>query len=133
MLGLIARLGAFAQPYVYFALAAAIAAALGAAYLKGWEGGRDAQQAQIARDAYLVATTRAVALKTAAEAIAQIQINHSTIRQAVEREIVEKPVYRDVDCAQSDRVMQLINAALAGGSIAAADRGLPGADSNDRF
>ena len=127
MIGLLARFTAFAQPYAYFAIAAILATALGAAYLKGREDGRDSAQAQASRESELVATTRAIALRTAADAIAQIQVKHSTIRQAVEREIVEKPVYRD-GCKHSDRVMQLINAAIAGGDIAAADRELPGAD-----
>jgi hypothetical protein len=127
MWGLLARFTAFAQPYAYFAIAAILATALGAAYLKGREDGRDSAQAHAMRESDLVATTRAIALRSAAEAIAQIQITHSTIRQAVEREIVEKPVYRD-GCVHSDRVMQLINAALAGTNVAAADRELPGAD-----
>jgi hypothetical protein len=131
MWGLLARFTAFAQPYAYFAIAAILATALGASYLKGREDGRDSEQAQLAREASLVAVTRAVALRSAAEAIAQIQVTHSTIRQAVEREIVEKPVYRD-ECKHSDRVMQLINAALAGG-VAPADSQLPGADAHDRF
>ena len=127
MIALLARFSAFARPYAYFALAAALAVMIGAAYLKGREDGRDSEQAQLAREASLVAVTRAVALRSAAEAIAQIQVTHSTIRQAVEREIVEKPVYRD-GCVHSDRVMQLINAALAGTNVAAADRELPSAD-----
>ena len=132
MIGLLARFGTFFQPYLYFAIAAALAVSHGAAYLKGKEIERNAIQARTARDSELVATTRAIALRTAADAIAQIQITHSTIRQAVEREIVEKPVYRD-ECKHSDRVMQLINAALAGTNVAAADRELPGADAADRF
>ena len=127
MIALLARFSAVARPYAYFALAAALAVMIGAAYLKGREDGRDSEQAQVAREASLVAVTRAVALRSAAEAIAQIQVTHSTIRQAVEREIVEKPVYRD-GCKHSDRVMQLINAAIAGTNVAAADRELPGAD-----
>ncbi len=132
MIGLLARFAAFAQPYAYFAIAAILATALGASYLKGREDGRDSEQAQLAREASLVAVTRAVALRSAAEAIAQIQVTHSTIRQAVEREIVEKPVYRD-GCVHSDNVMRLINAAIAGTNVAAADRELPGADAADRF
>ena len=127
MIGLLARFTAFAQPYAYFAIAAILATALGAAYLKGREDGRDSAQAQASRESELVATTRAIALRTAADAIAQIQVTHSTIRQAVEREIVEKPVYRD-ECKHSDRVMQLINAALAGTNVAAADSQLPAVD-----
>ena len=131
MIALLARFSAFVRPYLYFAIAAALAVMIGAAYLKGREDGRDSEQAQVAREASLVAVTRAVALRSAAEAIAQIQVTHSTIRQAVEREIVEKPVYRD-GCVHSDRVMQLINAAIAGG-VAPADSQLPGADAHDRF
>ena len=127
MIALLARFSAVARPYAYFAVAAALAVMIGAAYLRGREDGRDSQQAQVAREASLVAVTRAVALRSAAEAIAQIQVTHSTIRQAVEREIVEKAVYRD-ECKHSDRVMQLINAALAGTNVAAADRELPSAD-----
>ena len=132
MIALLARFSAFVRPYLYFAIAAALAVMIGAAYLKGREDGRDSEQAQLAREASLVAVTRAVALRSAAEAIAQIQITHSTIRQAVEREIVEKPVYRD-GCVHSDRVMQLINAALAGTNVAAADSELPGVDAHGRF
>lgn len=132
MIALLSRFAVFARPYAYFAVAAVLAGVIGAAYLRGREDGRDSAQARAAREAELVATTRAVALRTAADAIAQIQITHSTIRQAVEREIVEKPVYRD-ECKHSDRVMQLINAALAGTAIPAADSELPGANAADRF
>ena len=127
MIALLARFSAFVRPYLYFAIAAALVTALGASYLKGREDGRDSAQAQASRESELVATTRAIALRTAADAIAQIQVTHSTIRQAVEREIVEKPVYRD-ECKHSDRVMQLINAAIAGTNVAAADSQLPAVD-----
>ena len=35
MIALLARFTAFAQPYLYFAIAAALVTALGASYLKG--------------------------------------------------------------------------------------------------
>ena len=100
------------RPYIYLALVLALLGVIGAAYLKGREHERDAIQLQQFKDADLVATTRAAAARGAAEEIAKIQVNHQTIRREVEREIVQKPVYRD--CGGDERVMRLVNDALAG-------------------
>jgi hypothetical protein len=119
------------RPYVYLALVLAFAVVIGAAYLRGREHGRDSEQARQAREADIVATTRATALRTAADAIAQIQIKHSTIRQQMETQIVERPVYRD--CAHTAGVLQLINAALAGSApVAAGAGGVSAAGAVDR-
>lgn len=77
-----------------------------------------AQQAELEREHAAAVTaaiqaTREAAQQGAADAIAQIQIQHQTIRQRVEREIVEKPVFRDRDCDVPDGILQLVNAALA--------------------
>lgn len=110
---------AMIRPYIYLVLVLALLGVVGAAYLKGREHGRDEIQLQQFRDAELVATTRAAAARGAAEEIAKIQVNHQTIRREVEREIVQKPVYRD--CGADERVMRLVNDALAGRAPAVSD------------
>ena len=52
------------------------------------------------------------AQKATAEEIGKIEVRNVTIRQETEREIVEKPVYRD--CQHTDEFMSVINEAVTG-------------------
>jgi len=117
-------------PVPLWTLAAAVAALLacsGGAYWFGRSDGaaleRGAQdREQRIADAAAEQTSRAVA-----DQIAKIEIKNVTIRQQVETEIREKPVYRD--CVHSPDVLRAINTALTGTTAEpAGDRPLPATD-----
>ena len=57
-----------------------------------------------------VADTREAALEGAAEAIAKIKVENRTIYAKVQREVVEKPVYRE--CTHDAETRQKIDTAL---------------------
>lgn len=117
------------RPYAWIAAMAVVGMLTGWAYLKGREDGSNAEIAKRAEQIELVAVTRAAAIRGAAEAIANITITHQTIRQAFEREIIEKPVYRE--CVHDPRVLQLLNDALSGGgAFSASSSELPDADAD---
>lgn len=84
----------------------------GAAYLAGRSDGRALEQAAAAREGDIEQRATAAASRAAAEAIAAIEIRHVTVRQRVETEIRDRPVYRD--CQHADRVLDDINEAITG-------------------
>jgi hypothetical protein len=89
------------------------------------------QRGQEARAVLLVEKVREQAQLGAAEAIAQIKINNTTIRQQLETQVRENTVYRD--CKLDPDAFRLLNDALSGASGQSAGRGeLSGADSADR-
>lgn len=95
----------------------------------GYAGGRadgvELERGRHATEAQLVAkVAEQAALGTAAE-IARIQVTQTTIRQRVETEIREKPVYRD--CVHDQRVFDALNAALVGAESVGGGE-LPSAD-----
>lgn len=98
--------------------------------LAGWWGygaGRDAEIATQAREDKATLLAAEVAASAAAHAISRLRIQHRTITQEVQREIVDRPVYRD--CGHSAEQLQRINAAIVGEPGRAADRGeLPASD-----
>lgn len=109
-----------------YVLLAAILASLGLAGAAGWEGyhlGQDSVIAAQAKQQKLVAQIRDAALAGAAEAISEIEVKRVTIRQLVDRQIIEKPVYRD--CVNTPDGMRYINEARTGESEPAPDRQLP--------
>ena len=101
------------------------AAAAGGAYWQGRQDGRAAVEAQAARDERLVRQAGEASAQAAAEAIARIQVRHTTIRQEVEREIQVRPEYRE--CRHAPEQLQRINAALGAATpgSAAGGVGLP--------
>jgi hypothetical protein len=111
---------------LYFLLGGVIASlVLGiGGYAYGRHDGRQIEQANQVRAEQLVRATSDAMQKTAAEAISKIDIVNRTIRSEVQREIVEKPVYRD--CIASDDILRSINAAKTG-TEPAGDSELPGA------
>lgn len=46
------------------------------------------------------------------EALAKLRVTNTTIRQEIQREIIEKPVYRDVACALPDGGRLRLDAAI---------------------
>ncbi len=87
------------------------AAAAGAAYWQGRQDGRSAVEAEAAREERLIAQAGQASADAAAQAIARMQVRHTTIRQEVEREIQVRTEYRD--CRHSPEQLQRINAALS--------------------
>jgi protein tyrosine phosphatase (PTP) superfamily phosphohydrolase (DUF442 family) len=88
-------------------VAGAVAAGLWQSYVLGERAGRaecEASQAMIDRAAE---ASRRAMLDEAAKAIAGIKITHRTIRQEVEREIVEKPVF--TDCRSGPELQRMYN------------------------
>lgn len=85
----------------------------------GWCGyglGSDRELATQAREDRAAALATESAASAAAHAISQIEVRNVTIKQAVETRIREVPVYRD--CHHAPGVLDNINAALTGKSIA---------------
>lgn len=109
------------------ALAGGLAIAGGGLYLEGKKAGRNEQ---IAKQATIDQVAEAFGQKTAAfvaKAISGIKVQNRTVYQEVQREVLERPVYRE--CIHSPDQLQRINAALTGQPAEPAGRGLvPPAD-----
>lgn len=101
--------------------ALSVAILTGGAYIKGRQDGNAIARADQAEVLELARKVRDDAQRGAAEAIARIEIKHTTVRAAVEREIHEKLVYRE--CQHSADQLQRINAAITGREPVAPDRG----------
>ena len=96
------------SPWAVVGAAGLLLAAYGAGR---WDGARLERESQQRAEETARRATEA-ALAATAEAISKITVKHQTIRQEVQREIVEKPVYRD--CRADPGVLQLYNAAKTG-------------------
>lgn len=110
-----------------------VLAALVAAGLAGaggvWYGvglGREREAAERDRIATVERSVRDEAMAGAAAAIAANRPRNVTIRQETQREIQTNTVYRD--CVHSAEQLRRINAALAGGGVAARGGELPASD-----
>lgn len=108
------------------AAGAAIAVLAGSLALAGWQGyrlGRASVEAEQAAALEAIETLRGAAAQAAADAVSKLRVEQRVIQQRVERETIERPVYRD--CEHTDDGLRLVNAALAGESVGAdADRGV---------
>ncbi len=100
--------------------------ALVGAYFKGCNDGADLAEGQQAREDQIAATAFSAAQRGAAKAIAGIEIRNVTIKQRVETEIREKPVY--ADCRHSPDGLRVINTAITGRAEPAGDLQLPRPD-----
>lgn len=115
------------NPTLLIAAALAFVLATGGAYIKGRGDGTSIAKADQAEVLETVRKARAEAQLGAAEAIAAITVKHTTIRQTLEKEIHEKPVYRD--CLHPADQLQRINTALTGREpVATGDSKLPRLD-----
>ena len=115
------------NPYILLGGVAAALISLGGAYLQGRSDGADKCIAEQARDERVVQIASAAAGEAAASAITQIKVRNTTIKQEVQREIVETVRYRE--CVHPDGVVRNINAALTGESAPAASGVMPAASS----
>lgn len=121
-----------------WAILVALAVAAGGcwySYSAGREHQRNECEATAARERDIGQAAADRAASAAAGAIAAIKVQHRTITQEVQREVLERPVYRSSDCSHGPEQLQRINAALTGAASAAepAGRGLvPRADAIGR-
>lgn len=96
------------NPYIILAALVAIATA----YLYGRHDGSEIAAAQRLRDEQVARQVFDQAQAAAAGEIAKIKVRNVTVQQTLEKEIHEKPVYRD--CRHTPDGLRSINAALAG-------------------
>lgn len=109
-------------------LGALLVGAIAGAYVKGRSDGKALILAQQAREDQIRFETLQLAQQAAAEEIAKIEVKNVTIRQKLETEIREKPVYRD--CLADQRVLDTVNEAITG-DIAVGPSELPAASPDD--
>lgn len=118
------------NPYVLLAIVLAWGASVGGAFFYGRNTGIDHAVAEQATDAQLIEDAAAAAQTAAAEEIAKIKVVNQVNKQVLEREIVEKLVYRE--CRNSTDGVRAINAALENRPLPAGGGELPEADRADR-
>lgn len=108
-------------PWLLAGILLAAMAGAGAGFYLGVEH----QQARDAREERLVQRAVDEAGQAAGRAIALIRINHTTIKQELQREIHKEPVY--LDCRHSPDGLRLVNQAISGAQRPAAGQ-LPAPD-----
>jgi len=112
------------SPTIILGAILALIISCGGAFYGGYRHGYNVSEGNAAKIAVAIKQTQeAAAIGTAAE-IAKIKVVNQTIRQTLEKEIYEKPVY--LDCRHSALGMQSVNAALTGSR--ADNLKLPGAN-----
>lgn len=116
------------NPWLLLAAGLALTGAVGGAYIKGRSDGRAVEIAQRVTIEEVAKAAREASQQAAAEAIANIEVKNVTIRQKLETEIREKPVYRD--CHADQRVLDTVNEAITGNPPASSSK-LPAAGPDD--
>jgi hypothetical protein len=101
-----------------------------AGYFYGVGVGKDTEIAAQAREEKFAAVATEAAASAAAHAISKISVKHTTVRQEVQRDIIEKPVYRDPDCRTGADSLRRFNSAIPGAERAGGGE-LPAADASD--
>lgn len=119
-----------ANPWVILGVVLALGASHFYAYHKGGQNAVNAVEAQAARDEKIAQVAFDNAMTATAEAISKIEVKNTTIRQVLEKEIHERPVYRTLDCSHKPDVLGMLNRALANpdGAAVAGDRLMPPTD-----
>lgn len=102
-----------------------VIAAIVGAYFYGRHDGGEITEAQQRRDKEVARQVFDQAQAAAAGEIAKIKVRNVTVQQTLEREIHEKPVYRD--CKHTPDGLRSLNAALTGTEPADGGK-LPAAD-----
>ena len=102
------------NPYIIIACLVAI---LGAG-AGGFKLGADHEIAAKAREEKHITEAVDAANTAAAEAIAKIKVNNTTITNEVQHEIQTRTVYSDVNCRHSPDGLRLVNSALSSGKPA---------------
>lgn len=95
------------NPYSLLAIAGAWAVSVAGASYWAYGAGQDKEIAAQARESKASVQAAEIAARVSAEAIARIEIKNVTVRQALEREVVTRDVYRD--CRTGNTALQLLN------------------------
>ena len=98
------------NPYAWLA---ALALAVGA-YLIGRHDGRQLSEGETAIAERIAGEAAQASRESAAKAIAKITVRHTTIQNALEREVRNVPVYTDPGCRLSPDGLRNLNAAITG-------------------
>lgn len=88
-------------------------------------GRTDGQAVEVAKQMSAI-RSREETLSQVAEAVSKMQVVNKTIHARVERETIEKPVYRE--CVHTDDGLRYVNEALTGNAGSTDDRGVPSPD-----
>jgi hypothetical protein len=107
--------------------------AVAGAYWYGTEVGYDQAIGEQARDVVVAQIAADAATLAVADGLSQLKVVNRTIHNEVQRDVIEKPVYRDVACRHDPASLRRINAALTGVEAGPAGGGeLPAADATGR-
>lgn len=94
-------------PYSLLAIAGAWAVSIAGASYWAYGAGQDKEIAAQARESKASIQAAEIAARVSAEAIAKIEVRNVTVRQALEREVVTRDVYRD--CRSGPDAIRLLN------------------------
>ena len=100
------------NPWILLGLLVAWGLSLGVVGYKTYGAGRDAVFAQQALEDKVATVAAGVAASAAAHAISKLKVNHVATRQILEREVVEKAVFRD--CASGPDSVRAFNSTIPG-------------------
>lgn len=109
--------------YLYAAVTIALVVSHGAVAYWQYGQGKDSCEAAAAREERIAKIAYDKAQEGVAGEIAKMEIKHVTIKQRVERETREVPVYRD--CRHSPGGMLGVNQALSGKPVSPGNSELP--------
>ena len=119
------------NPYILLALVIGWGASVAGAFFYGQGVGKDSEIATQAREEKVRVIATEAAASAAAHAISKIEVKHATIRQTLEREVVEKPVFRD--CRSGRGAVELFNSTVPPNALDANGLGIvPPADAASR-
>lgn len=102
------------NPYALLGIVLAVGALTGGAYWQGRNDGENKIVAQQAREDAIAAKAIESAASAAAVAISQIKVQHRTVQQEVQREVLVQTQYRDPGCMHDANSLRNINAAITG-------------------
>jgi hypothetical protein len=95
------------NPYTLIAIAGAWAVSLAGASYWAYGAGQDKEIAAQARESKASVQAAEIAARVSAEAIAKIEVRNVTVRQALEREVITRDIYRD--CRTGPDAVRLLN------------------------
>lgn len=97
-------------PYSLIAIAGAWAVSVAGAAYWAYGAGQDKEIAAQARESKASVQAAEIAARVSAEAIAKIEVRQVTIRQKLQTEVREKPVFKE--CRSGQEALNLLNEAL---------------------
>ena len=114
------------NPYAALGAVLLWGASLGATGWWFYGAGRDAEVASQDRAEKAVQAASEKMTAAAAQAISQIKVQHRTVQQEIQREVVEKPVFRD--CRSGPDAVRLLNSTIPGYKPEREGSGVPTSD-----